>query len=122
MCRPGFCRRISGSARGGEFAHLVKGPDPDLLRRLLDTGVVGANLGPLGEVDLCDLIGNCILGHRRERVADADRALGRPTFDPEHVVDRGEHVAPTQLAVRPVGEGSVFVIPFWLWLCVRSLT
>jgi hypothetical protein len=60
---------------------------------------------PLEGVEVADFVGDCVLGHRRERAKDADGAGGGSTFVRQHVVDEDEGVAAAQLMHRPVVQG-----------------
>lgn len=84
--------------------HFFEAEDADGAAFLLGPRVVGADADALERVEVTDFIRDCVLGHRREGAEDADGPGGGSTFLGEHVVDKGEGVAPAQLAQWPVAQ------------------
>lgn len=75
--------------RLGEAVHLLEAEDADRPWPLLRSRIVGSDADALEGVEVADFIRDRVLGHRREGAEDADRARGRSTFGPQHVVDQG---------------------------------
>jgi hypothetical protein len=84
--------------------HLLEAENTRFSARLGSPRVVRPDLDAADEVDVRDLVGDCVLRHRRQRPEHVLGACGGTALDGEHVGDQLERVASPEIPERPVAE------------------